>query len=126
MLLKLVPALPEGQHWRYELKWDGYRGIAVIERGKARLWSRNERDMGKKFGVLVEALASLSVGSAVLDGEAVVLDDAGKPDFEALQYFSPASASRLVFYAFDLLHLDGIDLTRLPLAQRRARLEDLA
>ena len=65
MLLKLVPALPEGDHWRYEVKWDGYRGIAVVEHGKARLWSRNERDLGKRFPVLVEALARLPVRSAV-------------------------------------------------------------
>ena len=85
MLLKLVPALPEGEHWRYEVKWDGYRGIAIVEQGKARLWSRNERDLGRCFPVLVEALGKLLARSAVLDGEVVVLDGAGKPDFEALQ-----------------------------------------
>jgi DNA ligase D-like protein (predicted ligase) len=125
MLLKLVPTLPEGDHWHYEVKWDGYRCVAVVERGKARLWSRNERDLGMRFPVLVDALASLPARSAVLDGEIVVLDEAGKPDFEALQYFQPASAARLYFYAFDLLHLDGEDLTRLPLTERRARLEVL-
>jgi bifunctional non-homologous end joining protein LigD len=125
MLLKLVPSLPEGEHWRYEVKWDGYRCIAVVERGEARLWSRNERDLGRRFPVLVEALAKLPVRSVVLDGEIVVLDEAGKPDFEALQYSEPARATRLYFYAFDLLHLDGADQTRLPLAERRARLEAL-
>jgi bifunctional non-homologous end joining protein LigD len=71
MLLKLVPALPEGDQWRYEVKWDGYRGIAVLDGGKARLWSRNEHDLGKRFPVLVDALAKLPVQSAVLDGELV-------------------------------------------------------
>ena len=125
MLLKLVPALPEGDHWLYEVKWDGYRGIAVIDGGKARLWSRNERDLGKRFGVLVEALAKLPVNNAVLDGEVVVLNDEGKPDFQSLQYFNPANRSRLYYYAFDLLHIDGEDLTGLPLSERRSRLERL-
>jgi hypothetical protein len=105
MLLKLVSTLPEGKHWHYEVKWDGYRGIAVLQDGKARLWSRNERDLGRRFPVLVEALGKLPARSAALDGEIVVLDEAGKPDFEALQYFQPASAAHLYFYAFDLLHL---------------------
>jgi bifunctional non-homologous end joining protein LigD len=125
MLLKLVPALPEGDHWRFEVKWDGYRGIAVLDAGKARLWSRNEKDLGRRFPVLVDALSKLPARSAVLDGEVVVLDEAGKPAFEALQYFEPASGSRLFYYAFDLLHLDGRGLTSLPLDQRRARLETL-
>src|SRR5688572_26184543 len=120
MLLKLVTALPEGEHWRYEVKWDGYRTIAVIERGKARLWSRNERDLGKRFQVLVEAFSRLSTQNAVLDGEVVVLDDAGMPDFQALQYLGHASASRLHFYAFDLLHFDGGNLLNKPLSVRRA------
>ena len=72
MLLKLVPTLPQGEHWLYEVKWDGYRCIAVVERGKARLWSRNERDFGKRFPVLVDALAQLRAKSAVLDGEVVL------------------------------------------------------
>ena len=57
MLLKLVPSLPSGDHWRYEVKWDGYRCIAVVEQGKAKLWSRNERDLGRRFPVLVETHA---------------------------------------------------------------------
>lgn len=125
MLLKLMPSLPEGDHWRYEVKWDGYRCIAVVEQAKVKLWSRNERDLGRRFPVLVEALAKLPCRSAVLDGEVLVLDETGKPDFEALQYFQPASSPRLYFYAFDLLHLEGVDLTGLPLVERRTPLEAL-
>ena len=57
MMAKLTDKLPEGEQWTYEVKWDGYRGIAVLQDGKARLWSRNERDLGRRFPVLVEALA---------------------------------------------------------------------
>ena len=83
MLLQLVPKLPEGEHWQYEVKWDGYRGIAVIQNGLAQLWSRIQRDLGKRFTSLVDALASLPVSSATIDGELVVLGDDGKPSFQA-------------------------------------------
>jgi bifunctional non-homologous end joining protein LigD len=125
MLLQLVPKLPEGEHWQYEVKWDGFRGVAVVNRGTARLWSRNERDLGKRFPSIAEALGSVPAKSAVIDGELVVLGDDGKPSFQALQYFDPAEAGQLFFYAFDLLHLDGMDLMGQPLAQRRAMLAEL-
>lgn len=125
MLLQLVPRLPEGEHWQYEVKWDGYRVVAVIQNGEARLWSRNERDLGKRFGVLVDALRSFPAQSAILDGEVVMLGDDGKPSFQALQYFSPKEAGRLFYYAFDLLHLNGVDLMQRPLVERRAALAEL-
>ena len=95
MLLELVARLPEGAHWQYEVKWDGYRGVAVIQDGEARLWSRNERDLGKRFTSIVDALVSVPVQSAVIDGELVVLGDDGKPSFQSLQYFDPQDAGRL-------------------------------
>ncbi len=125
MLLQLVPKLPEGEQWLYEVKWDGYRGIAVIQNGEARLWSRNERDLGKRFGRIVEALRSVPAQGAIIDGELVLLDDDGKPSFQGLQYFSPADARHLVYYAFDLLHLNGVDLMREPLTVRREVLAEL-
>ena len=125
MLLQLVPKLPEGEQWQYEVKWDGYRAVAVIQNGEARLWSRNERDLGKRFGVLVEALRTFPAESAILDGEVVVLDDEGKPSFQALQYFDHKSEGRLFYYAFDLLHLNGVDLRQRPLLERRAMLAEL-
>src|SRR5688572_13945136 len=84
MLLQLVSRLPEGAQWQYEVKWDGYRGVAVIQNGEARLWSRNERDLGKRFASIVDALASIPARSAVIDGELVELGDDGKPSFQAL------------------------------------------
>ena len=59
LLLQLVPKLTEGEQWQYEVKWDGYRGIAVIQNGEARLWSRNERDLGKRFSVLPAVIFAL-------------------------------------------------------------------
>ena len=124
MLLQLVPKLPEGDRG-YEVKWDGYRGIAVIQDGEARLWSRNERDLGKRFGVLLDALRSFPAQIAILDGEVVVLDDDGRPSFQALQYFSLKETGRLFYYVFDLLHLNGVDLMQRPLVERRVSLAEL-
>ena len=107
------------------VKWDGYRGIAVIESGQARLSSRNQRNLGKRFGVLVEALSSFPAESAILDGEVVILGGDGKPSFQALQCFNPKEAGRLFYYAFDLLHLNGVDLIQRPLVERRAALAKL-
>lgn len=67
MLLKLVDKLPEGDRWHYEVKWDGYRGIVVINRDRVQLISRNEKDLSKRFRVIVDALKKLDVESAVLD-----------------------------------------------------------
>lgn len=125
MLLELVRKLPEGDRWQYEVKWDGYGGIAVLNGRSAHLWSRNEKDLGKRLGRIVEAVAELPVKNAVLDGEIVVLDEAGKPSFQDLQYFNPKLAPRLYYYVFDLLLLNGKDLTKLPLEERRAQLAEL-
>ena len=97
MLLKLVPSLPAGEHWRCEVKWDGYRGIAIINSGKVQLISRNQKDLSRRFNVIVDALEKLKAQSAVLDGEIVALDQEGKPSFQDLQYFEPKLASRLFF-----------------------------
>lgn len=125
MLLKLVAKLPEGYRWQYEVKWDGYRGIAIIDGGKAQLISRNEKDLSNRFPVIVDALKKLPVKSAVLDGEIVVVDQQGRPSFQDLQYFQPKFATRLFYYSFDLLHLNGEDLSGRKLLERRELLEQL-
>jgi bifunctional non-homologous end joining protein LigD len=125
MLLKLVDTLPEGERWQYEVKWDGYRGIAIINGDKVQLISRNEKDLSKRFPLIVDALKNLPVKNAVLDGEIVVLDQDGKPSFQDLQYFEPKLAARLFYYAFDLLHLNGEDLRNRKLRERRELLEKL-
>jgi bifunctional non-homologous end joining protein LigD len=100
MLLRLVPRLPVGKQWQYEVKWDGYRGIAIVKAGTARLISRNEKDMSKKFPQIVSGLERLKTITATLDGEVVALNERGQPDFEALQYFDPRKARNVFYYVF--------------------------
>ena len=112
--------------WLWELKFDGYRLLARVEQGKARLITRNGNDWTSKMPRLARALASLPLKSGWVDGEVLVLDNQGIPDFQALQNaFDGASTDALVFYAFDLPYADGADLRAAPLEQRRERLRRL-
>jgi DNA ligase D-like protein (predicted ligase) len=126
MLAKLVRALPEGPGWEYELKLDGYRLEAVKDGDKVRLYSRRGNDFTKKFARIATSVSKIDESSFVLDGEAVAVDAQGKPSFQMLQNRSsfPPGWS-LVYYAFDLLHLNGKDLKARPLSERRALLEKL-
>ena len=107
MLLKPAKALPRGEHWLYELKFDGFRGIGIKNGKDVKLWSRQRKCLTKRFPTIVEAVAALPVRSAILDGEIVCLDQEGRPCFEDLQNFSAGSTSNLFFYAFDLLALNS-------------------
>jgi DNA ligase D-like protein (predicted ligase) len=121
-----VPAtrLPVGPEWTYEVKWDGYRTIAVKAVGVATLISRNLKDVTGQYPSVTAAISSVRNTAAMLDGEIVALDEQGRPSFQALQHRATTNL-RVVFYAFDLLHLDGRDLTRLPLEQRRQSLAEI-
>jgi hypothetical protein len=110
MLLQPTRTLPRGKRWLYELKFDGYRGVAVKEGSRVRLWSRNNIDLSRRFPRIVAAVAALPCANVVLDGEIVCLDPDGKPCFEELQHFSPKRERFLFYYAFDLMWLDGQDL----------------
>lgn len=123
-LATLVDQPPEDPHeWLWELKFDGYRLLARIERGKARLYTRNGHDWTGKMPRLAEAIASLPLKSGWVDGEVIVLDAQGIPDFQALQNaFDGQSTDALVFYGFDLPFADGSDLRGLALWERRERL----
>ncbi len=127
MLATLVAAPPSGDRWLHEIKFDGYRLIARIEAGKVRLLTRSGLDWTEKFGSgVAKALAALPVDDALIDGELVVEGAGGASDFSALQAdLSAGRSDRFVFYAFDLIHCDGVDLTRLPLVARKAALERL-
>ena len=116
--------LPEGSEWTYEVKWDGYRAQAVKQGATVTLASRNLKNITRQYPTVVSAVASVHARDAVLDGEIVALDPDGKPSFQALHHAETHGVS-LVFYAFDLLHVNGRDLTREPLDQRRARLRDV-
>lgn len=126
-LATLVPKAPSGAKWLHEIKFDGYRLIARIERGDVRLMTRSGLDWTKRFGDQVaEALKALPVEQAVIDGELVVENDAGASDFSALQQaLSEGRTNGFVFYVFDLPHLDGFDLTPCRLVDRKAALAGL-
>ncbi|UVC08116.1 DNA ligase D [Rhizobium sp. TH2] len=118
---------PIGKRWIHEVKFDGYRLIARIEAGRVKLLTRSGLDWTKRFGKSVsEAFTNLPAGKAMIDGELVVETDAGSSDFSALQAdLSDDRTDRFVFYAFDLLHLDGADLTPSSLLERKALLRKL-
>lgn len=120
-----VDAAPAGDGWLHEIKFDGYRLHARISAGKVNLLTRRGQDWTDKFEPLLAAFQKLDVDNAYLDGEAVVLDAKGLSDFSGLQNFFTTRKGRLVFYAFDLLFLNGEDLRRLPLLERKKRLHDL-
>jgi len=126
-LAKLVNAVPDGKNWLYEFKYDGYRIISYIEDNKARLQTRNDHDYSDRFLSVTESLISLANGrSLVLDGEMAVTDETGRTDFQALQnYLKNPTGKDLVYIAFDLLALDGVDLRNQPLIRRKEKLESL-
>jgi bifunctional non-homologous end joining protein LigD len=104
--------------WLFELKWDGFRAIAEVKDERVRLYSRNQLSLEKRFVPIVDSLQHLG-HKAVLDGEVVVLDADGKPSFQLLQQYNKTGKGMLVYEVFDLLHLDGRDLRRLPLLRRK-------
>lgn len=124
-LCKLSDTPPDGGTWLHELKYDGYRLLAAIGGGKARLFTRSGKDWSQRFGRLCENLAVLDCQSALIDGEAAVLGDSGLSDFSALQAALSEGAGDIAFFAFDLLELDGESLKSLPLVERKAQLKRL-
>ena len=123
-LCKLVDRAPAGAGWAHEIKFDGYRLQLRVEDGEAVLRTRKGLDWTKRFSAIAEAAAGLP--DCIVDGEAVVLDKHGAPDFAALQAaLSEGKGEDLVFFVFDLLFADGEDLRELPLGDRKARLQEL-
>ena len=121
-LATLVDSAPDGD-WRYELKFDGYRIVARIDSGKVQLFTRNGHDWSAKMPRQTKALKKLGLESAWLDGEVVVADEEGMPDFQALQNaFESGRHESIVFYLFDMPYLNGMDLREVVLEQRRAAL----
>lgn len=122
-LATLVESTPSGD-WSYELKFDGYRILARIENGEVKLFTRNGHDWTARLPRQAQALKALKLDSAWLDGEVIVTNEAGVPDFQALQNaFEAEHGANIVYYLFDLMYLNGMDLTAVPLEQRRAALE---
>ena len=117
--------MPEGNRWLHELKFDGYRCLISVGGGPSHAFTRSGLDWTDKFKPIVGAAESLPSSSALIDGEVVVIDADGRTNFQALQSAIKAEPGRLEFYAFDLLSLDGEDLTSLPLVERKKRLVKL-
>ncbi|MGO8091643.1 non-homologous end-joining DNA ligase [Rhizobium leguminosarum] len=127
-LLRAKP--PKGDDWVYEIKWDGYRLSVHIEPTGIRVLTRGGHDWTHRFPAIKQAALWLPVGTAILDGEAVVLDKQGRPDFGLLQQSlggrgGKKMSSEAIFMAFDLLYFDGHDLRNSELSMRRHLLEDL-
>ena len=134
MLATLAAKAFDDPDWLFEIKWDGYRAVAFIENGRVRLVSRNQNDLTAQFPELGRLPQFLKAESAILDGEIVALDEEGRPSFSLMQQrtgFQPGKrrlARRegvpVIYHAFDLLYLDGFDLRRVALEQRKQVLQD--
>ena len=124
MLATLVREPFDHPDWIFEVKWDGYRAMAEIRDEGVSLYSRNRIALDHKFPAVVESLRKFRF-EAVLDGEIVVVDDRGYPDFEMLQNYRKTGSSHLLYYVFDLLHFRGHDLTNLPLFRRKELLKKI-
>ena len=122
MAAQVVKRLPEGDDWIYELKFDGYRALIIKDKQHVELRSRKNKDLAGMYPGIAAAGLRLNADQVVVDGEIVALDAQGRPSFQALQHRGSHADHQIVFYAFDLLHLDGMDLTSQPLLKRRARL----
>lgn len=122
----------DSPEWLFEIKWDGYRAVAFIDNGKSRLVSRNQNDLTARYPELKDLPQSVQAKQAILDGEVVALDAGGRPSFSLMQQRTgfrpggrrgPADAGvPVLYYAFDLLYLDGYDLRRVALESRKAAL----
>ena len=121
MLLLRTEKMPEGPDWLYELKFDGYRALAVKTSRKVGLRSRNDKDFTTRYPAIVKALAAMP-DETVIDGEVVALDGDGKPSFNMLQNY--ASDANLHYFLFDVLILKGRDVMGEPLTKRRELLEE--
>ena len=130
-LATLVDAVPTGNGWMHEIKFDGYRALISAKGSDVTVWTRNGKDWTDKFQPLVEALAALDLPSCLIDGEIVAPDAGGNPDFSQLQavlkrgHGSQGPGDKLAFYAFDVLEQNGEDLTGLSNIERKERLEAL-
>lgn len=132
MLAESVAEPFDGAQWLFEIKWDGYRAISFIENGKARLVSRNQNDLTARYPELKDMAQLIKAKTAILDGEVVALDEEGKASFSLMQQRTGFRPGRhraagnadvpVLYYAFDLLYLDGYDWRRVPLEERKRKL----
>jgi len=135
MLATSVDEPFDGPDWLFEIKWDGYRAVAFIENGKVRLVSRNQNELTARYPELKDLAKSVKAKTAILDGEVVALDQQGRASFSLMQQrtgFRPGGRRGaanadvpVLYYAFDLLYLDGYDWRKLPLEGRKKKLASI-
>ncbi|MDD5167990.1 MAG: non-homologous end-joining DNA ligase [Syntrophales bacterium] len=124
MLATLIKEPFDHPDWLFEVKWDGYRAVAEIRNGDVSLYSRNLISLNRKFSPVADTLRKFRF-EAVMDGEIVVVDDQGQPDFQMLQDYGKSGKGHLLYYVFDLLYFEGHDLTEIPLFRRKELLKKL-
>jgi ATP-dependent DNA ligase len=125
MAAQAVKALPKGDGWLYEVKWDGYRALLIKDGRQVQLRSRNDKDLMRMYPTVAAAGLQLKAERIVLDGEIVALGPDGRPSVQALQHRGSHAKHEIVFYAFDVLSLNGRDLTANPLTKRREQLQKI-
>jgi bifunctional non-homologous end joining protein LigD len=135
MLAESIDKPFDGDDWLFEIKWDGYRAVAFLENGHVRLVSRNQNDLTPRYPELQDLPQFIKAKTSILDGEVVALDEEGRSSFSLMQQrtgFRPGGKRGVanadlpvLYYAFDLLYLDGYDWRRVPLQQRKAKLASL-
>ncbi|MDB5474150.1 MAG: ligD [Devosia sp.] len=123
-LATLVTDVPQGAGWVFEMKYDGYRCQAAIAGNQVRLFTRTGKDWSKQFAAIIPSLAQITKGTALIDGELCAFDSQGRTDFSTLKDHL-SNGGPLTFFAFDLIEQDGENIARLPLIERKARLEKL-
>ena len=124
MLAKEVKQPFDSKEWMFEIKWDGYRAIAEIEKSEIKLYSRNGNSFIEKYSSIVNGLKKINI-KAVLDGEIVVLDKNGVSNFQLLQHYEENKDAPIFYYVFDLLYLNGEDLSNIPLFERKILMKKL-
>jgi len=124
-LASLVNAVPAGNGWLHEVKYDGYRALIAVSGNKVRIFTRTGLDWTERYPTIAEAMAERGISSALIDGEIVAFDGNGNPSFAKLQEALQSGSGEVAFFAFDLLAVDGKDLTAKPLIERKERLAAL-
>jgi len=120
-----ISAIPEGDDWAFEVKWDGYRTVVHVADGAVRLQSTSGKDVTERWPEFAALPDSVNAASAILDGELVVFDDNGRPRFELVQNSGVGSTRQAVLQLFDVLQVDGTDVIELPYGGRRRLLDQL-
>jgi len=116
---------PEGDQWFHELKFDGYRMLCHVDSTRVRFWSRSQKDWTHKFPYLSRAVRDFPGTNVILDGEVVAVDSKGRASFQKLQQAMKTGDAGFIFHVFDLLYIDGFNLTKTPLRERKRVLAEL-